>query len=103
MGSSPRQTHFKRRASDMTGLPGHIAALVYPKFFRPKQGHGAARHAQGCAARARTSVHSPARYLERVTRIELAFSAWEADVLPLNYTRAGTARFLARNPFPKGD
>ena len=26
--------------------------------------------------------------LERVTRIELAFSAWEADVLPLNYTRA---------------
>src|SRR3954452_18828595 len=24
---------------------------------------------------------------ERVTRIELAFSAWEADVLPLNYTR----------------
>ncbi len=27
--------------------------------------------------------------LERVTRIELAFSAWEADVLPLNYTRRG--------------
>ena len=26
--------------------------------------------------------------LERATRIELAFSAWEADVLPLNYTRA---------------
>ena len=25
--------------------------------------------------------------VERVTRIELAFSAWEADVLPLNYTR----------------
>ena len=25
--------------------------------------------------------------LERVTRVELAFSAWEADVLPLNYTR----------------
>jgi hypothetical protein len=24
---------------------------------------------------------------ERVTRIELALSAWEADVLPLNYTR----------------
>jgi hypothetical protein len=29
---------------------------------------------------------------ERATRIELAFSAWEADVLPLNYTReAGDA------------
>jgi hypothetical protein len=25
--------------------------------------------------------------VERVTRIELALSAWEADVLPLNYTR----------------
>ncbi len=27
------------------------------------------------------------RAVERVTRIELALSAWEADVLPLNYTR----------------
>jgi hypothetical protein len=26
---------------------------------------------------------------ERVTGIEPAFSAWEADVLPLNYTREG--------------
>ena len=25
--------------------------------------------------------------VERVTRIELALSAWEADVLPLNYIR----------------
>ena len=31
--------------------------------------------------------------LERVTRIELAFSAWEADVLPLNYTRAGAGAY----------
>jgi dCTP deaminase len=29
--------------------------------------------------------------LERATRIELAFSAWEADVLPLNYARVRTA------------
>ncbi len=29
-------------------------------------------------------------YLERATRIELAFSAWEADVLPLNYARVGS-------------
>ena len=28
-----------------------------------------------------------AAYVERATRIELAFSAWEADVLPLNYAR----------------
>ncbi len=27
--------------------------------------------------------------LERVRRIELPYSAWEADVLPLNYTRVG--------------
>jgi hypothetical protein len=26
-------------------------------------------------------------FSERATRIELAFSAWEADVLPLNYAR----------------
>src|SRR6266581_9176606 len=32
------------------------------------------------------------RYMvERVTRIELALSAWEADVLPLNYTRGRPA------------
>src|SRR3712207_5274622 len=28
--------------------------------------------------------------VERVTGIEPALSAWEADVLPLNYTREGT-------------
>jgi hypothetical protein len=32
--------------------------------------------------------------LERVTRIELAFSAWEADVLPLNYTRDTRERVI---------
>ncbi len=32
-----------------------------------------------------------ARYaMERVMGIEPTFSAWEADVLPLNYTRLGT-------------
>ncbi len=30
--------------------------------------------------------------VERVTRIELALSAWEADVLPLNYTRGAGGR-----------
>ncbi len=29
----------------------------------------------------------PCQFVERVTGIEPAFSAWEADVLPLNYTR----------------
>ena len=34
--------------------------------------------------------------VERVTRIELALSAWEADVLPLNYTRL-TSDFAGRS------
>ncbi len=33
------------------------------------------------------SVVATKSSLERATRIELAFSAWEADVLPLNYAR----------------
>ena len=32
--------------------------------------------------------------LERVTGIEPALSAWEADVLPLNYTRAHEHGFV---------
>lgn len=40
-------------------------------------------------------------HMERVTRIELALSAWEADVLPLNYTRvrrrSGRCRMLAHS------
>ena len=35
------------------------------------------------------------RGLERVTGIEPALSAWEADVLPLNYTRAHLHRFAS--------
>ncbi len=30
------------------------------------------------------------RYLERVKGIEPSYEAWEAAVLPLNYTRVGT-------------
>jgi hypothetical protein len=37
---------------------------------------------------ARSNLLTSGFALERVTRIELALSAWEADVLPLNYTRA---------------
>ena len=36
------------------------------------------------------TTHAPSDhdfFRERATRIELAFSAWEADVLPLNYAR----------------
>ena len=41
-------------------------------------------------------VNKPAelaiRHMERVTGIEPALSAWEADVLPLNYTRDAPSR-----------
>ena len=39
--------------------------------------------------RVRTFPMSRDITMERVTGIEPAFSAWEADVLPLNYTREG--------------
>jgi hypothetical protein len=49
-----------------------------------------ARKWHGTASRLRdrrgTATDQPQR-AERVTGIEPAFSAWEADVLPLNYTR----------------
>jgi hypothetical protein len=35
------------------------------------------------------------QHFERVTRIELALSAWEADVLPLNYTRGPATVLVA--------
>jgi hypothetical protein len=38
--------------------------------------------------------------LERVTGIEPALSAWEADVLPLNYTRAAPG---PSQPAPRPD
>ena len=40
--------------------------------------------------------------LERMTGIEPAFSAWEADVLPLNYIRAWCPAIIAQG-FPDRD
>jgi hypothetical protein len=69
-GATARQEHSSRRAN---------CTLV-------------ARKAQRCPlpvrACARSNLLTLGFALERVTRIELALSAWEADVLPLNYTRA---------------
>ena len=39
--------------------------------------------------------------VERVTRIELALSAWEADVLPLNYTRNAVGRLPGSRCHPQ--
>ena len=47
-------------------------------------------------ALAGTCVLTRAFRLERVTGIEPALSAWEAEVLPLNYTRAATPGRCAR-------
>ena len=41
--------------------------------------------------------------VERVTRIELALSAWEADVLPLNYTRSTGTGVPAGEIMPDSD
>ena len=49
-------------------------------------------------------------FLERVKGIEPSLSAWEADVLPLNYTRAyrqtspggGSLAVLAQTSYRKG-
>ena len=38
------------------------------------------------------------RTMERVMGIEPTFSAWEADVLPLNYTRARRDSMNSRRP-----
>ena len=42
--------------------------------------------------RNRAAPEGTARMRERVTGIEPAYSAWEADVLPLNYTRRTLGR-----------
>src|SRR4026207_297533 len=51
----------------------------------------AAKRAKGkggiCAAMA--SPFNQVAFMERVMGIEPTYSAWEADVLPLNYTRIG--------------
>src|SRR3954454_19714733 len=64
--ASPRAR--SRRRADPVGRPGR----------RGREPH---RDASGCRSHLRVCW-------ERVTRIELALSAWEAEVLPLNYTRA---------------
>jgi hypothetical protein len=48
-------------------------------------------------ARGRVALLHKGFFVERVTGIEPALSAWEADVLPLNYTR-GPARCYPRPP-----
>jgi hypothetical protein len=52
--------------------------------------------AKGCPSGVRnTLVDLGKQALERMTGIEPAFSAWEADVLPLNYIRMAEPGYTA--------
>src|ERR1039457_2953338 len=79
---SYRQSDAQRRC--LRGCPSweRTLALNGPPMARSLYGTGA--H----GLRPHGSEPLTCRFsVERVTRIELALSAWEADVLPLNYTR----------------
>ena len=65
----------------------------------------------GEGLRSEGSALAAGSHWERVTGIEPALSAWEADVLPLNYTRAhrstpprggGSLAVLAQTSYRKG-
>src|ERR1039457_7414567 len=87
---SYRQSDAQRRC--LRGCPSweRTLALNGPPMARSLYGTGA--H----GLRPHGSEPLTCRFsVERVTRIELALSAWEADVLPLNYTRR--ANWLPRN------
>jgi hypothetical protein len=45
-----------------------------------------------------TVLDVPRHHRERMTGIEPAFSAWEADVLPLNYIRKGPPHTNVERP-----
>ena len=55
---------------------------------------GGLRHARIVLSVVR-SPYVSRHHMERVTGIEPAFSAWEADVLPLNYTRRSVGEVIA--------
>jgi integrase len=59
-------------------LQGHAARVIARRSHAGQVADLAAKRQDGKAA---------GQALERATRIELALSAWEADVLPLNYAR----------------
>ena len=64
--------------------PGRSSPLANCTLIARKAGTTVKQQGPGSG----TVVLTWAFALERVTGIEPALSAWEADVLPLNYTRA---------------
>ncbi len=77
-----------------------------PNRYQKLRNHLETHEISGVTQRSRPNIHNPhsnaARahqsnyYAERVTGIEPALSAWEAEVLPLNYTRVGAVRKRVR-------
>ena len=76
-----------RACGDRISVPDGVDC---PRSEGPADGHpeaASARANQGRATTRARTVMVRALGLERVTGIEPALSAWEAEVLPLNYTR----------------
>ena len=71
-----------------------------PRPDRARSGHAGRRRALAKAPRTKIKMASDlgSDHVERVTGIEPALSAWEADVLPLNYTRGRPSLYLFAGP-----
>ncbi len=80
----------KIQASLPSCIPTPAPSLRAKYSDRTKNGRAALT---GSEVAARTVILSGCICHERATRIELAFSAWEADVLPLNYARKHASCF----------
>jgi hypothetical protein len=63
--------------------------------------NGSARHFDKIGMWPRAPLFCEVKVLERVMGIEPTYAAWEAAVLPLNYTRARGALYLAAHRFGK--
>ncbi len=81
--------HASRRGSHLRGsVPRRDLSMTYGAENKGSWGADTGHPDGHPVVHWRTNRRLDLRlYVERVTRIELALSAWEADVLPLNYTR----------------
>src|SRR5437588_7165632 len=85
-------------------IANQLDAVIEQARGRPRSSphlHGRAMDAPWSSTRRGPSLGAtprPGPFKERATRIELAFSAWEADVLPLNYARGFCAFLLREGP-----
>ena len=47
----------------------------------------------------RGTCFAGASFLERLMGVEPTYAAWEAAVLPMNYSRIGKSKFIIADPF----